>query len=399
MDADSSSEIGNADTSNKAYGNIKQISCNLFKRKLNEDTVAAEMQAQGVLFPSQQEIKNYSDTLEELLRNLKQDTKNAYKQACVLTAQRIDLRRNPEKRVSSITKFADIGLEFMRKPTWENARDLFHCFYSSTDAMGKGDMLFKKAMELQWLENNNLTMNGPRPVGRIVTGVQYQITDKVNNVRKEAIARLSSLHKFKVLKSIPKDTREETNNPKRRKILRFEREFIVGGNNKSCDDFDLYLQQIHKNKYEPFAKDDFVEDFPTFEEIYGVNTLINTKKKKRNEKMEEHNESQKIKESSSNEEDDSNTQKKKQKNSNSKNDDSSSLSMPDFEVGKEEESEESEPTVIEVSKKNIENKKKELEKQQKFHEQQVLEFQNEMKKHQEEVKRFNEQRNKKVSFK
>ena len=111
-----------------AFG-ITKVSCQLFKRDIDkDDNVVAEMQAQNKTCPTQQEIDNYKATLKEMLHDLKEDSKNAYKRACLLTAQRICERKDPAKKVS-ITSWNQIGLDFMSKPTWENARDLFHILY------------------------------------------------------------------------------------------------------------------------------------------------------------------------------------------------------------------------------------------------------------------------------
>lgn len=109
-----------------------------------------------------------------------------FSSAILLTAKTICARKNPGKKVS-ITSWNQIGLDFMTKPTWENARDLFHILYSSilfkrhiekhwffhilyssTDATGD---LFKRQVEKNWLSTNNLEKNW------LFTGLQRIISE------------------------------------------------------------------------------------------------------------------------------------------------------------------------------------------------------------------------------
>ena len=233
--------------------------------------------------------------------------------------------------------------------------------------------MFKRQVESNWLSTNKIELTGGQPEGRRVTGLQHIISVRINNVRKEMMTKLSSRHNFKIIKSVSKEKREETGK-KRRKKLRFQREFIVFDNSKNNavdgtgpDLFDLYLKSIHKEHYQPFEIDDIVEEYPTFEDICGTASSTTKKQQTIND-----------------ESDSSRSSKKKTSNRNigKKKPSISSVS------GSEESSAK---VILNAAAENIEAKRKlkleekQLEVQKKIHQDKLEELKKQMKEHEEQM--------------
>jgi hypothetical protein len=225
------------------------------KGLLTENTVSHEMSIQNPsVIPEHDKVHDYADRLKKMKRDIKKTTAHYYKKLCIQHAQKVGAC--PESKKGTCTTqqlWNEIGLEFMVSPTWENAEELYHIVYSTTDKIPN----FKKKIEKHWMKTYGIKYSGIVPKGRYVTGIQRLISDKINIIRKDLFRKLSKNHGFKIVKSVSK--KDENDGYKRRKLNVFNADFVTNIIDENChvksnkQIFSYYLKQIHGKNYKEYS--------------------------------------------------------------------------------------------------------------------------------------------------
>jgi hypothetical protein len=216
--------------------------------KLTRITVAGEM---GKLCHDQdlsdETVDHYMRSLEEMKRDVNACAASFYKKICMQWAIGYGMKSFKDSQ-SDITTWKDIGWEFVTKPTWELAEQIFHIIYTSIELI----VDFKTQVESSWMRRCAIEYYGDRPQGiKVVTGIEALVSAKINMMRKDMMRRLSSKHGFKIVKSLPMNDKKQA---PRRGQHSFKQEFVKTIHNKGQDTsdvsiFDDYLRKINGNQY------------------------------------------------------------------------------------------------------------------------------------------------------
>jgi hypothetical protein len=230
---------------------INRISVHLLsseKNSLTTITVAAEVGKQDASQKvNSKEIQDYLARLVLMKEDLKDYAGMSYKSRCVQRAASLGMRNIRDGSI--VSTWESLGNDFQCCPSWEKAIMLYHSLYTCVDECPD----YKSSLEREWLTNHHIVYSGDYPKGRYVTGIHTLISQKICSLRKDIACRVSRLHGFKVIKSIPKD--ENGKQAPRRVMYHFNKGYVTQnqGKTKINDvDFETYLKSVHGKLYVAF---------------------------------------------------------------------------------------------------------------------------------------------------
>jgi hypothetical protein len=219
--------------------------------------------------PTVEKVQVYLEKLLDMKRDVLSRASLLYKKVCFQAAMQLQARNDTNTEQPMMCTWSSIGIDFMNKPTWINAQILYHIIYSSTDIMGN----YKRVVENDWLNVNGIKYSGKPPTGRHVTGIQRLISYRINSMRKDIMKKVSKLHGFKVVKSIPM---KEERQCRRRKINVFYESFVIHdgkqikGQNEVIPVFDEYLKEVCGSNYESYKSIDGLQLLKSSENIKNI---------------------------------------------------------------------------------------------------------------------------------
>jgi hypothetical protein len=223
---------------------IKYISYNIInptKDWCSDVNVLKEMGLQQNRGSSPAEIEAYRLSLITLRDDLNATAAAIYRKLVTKVAVKLGMKLPNSNCL--VGNWKQVGEDFRKCPTWKNAAIFYHSIYTSLDSIPS----FIEDLETYWMKERCLNFSDASAASKsaeIYNGVRLVIVSKLNSVRKDINKRVSSIHGFRVTKTIKSTNGKQA--PRRNKG-EFKAEFVQNKNEE--EDFELYLRKLHGSSY------------------------------------------------------------------------------------------------------------------------------------------------------
>jgi hypothetical protein len=222
------------------------ISWNLLNmnNELTNEVVVCEMCNVGITEITPDTISKYHNELILMRKDISTFTRQIYEAICI--------RKGNELGIPYVQSWSEIGNAYIMNPSWKTIEQLYHILYSSIDELPS----IHEKIEENWMTVNQISYYRRTPEVVFVgnSGIRSIILNKINMMRKDFNRKIAKKHGFKITKSVARIDGKQAH---RRVINQFKKEFVTMDQKafilkNNINDFDDYLHQLHKDKYEPY---------------------------------------------------------------------------------------------------------------------------------------------------